>query len=400
MKTLDNYTIYRRITELYANNFIENFPKIANHISGYINRSSLVLSSRNFGAHLIYTQSIENQFFDACGIERDVVSKIVLEAPCVKHLNDARNPLYNLLMVMISFYYIHQNEIEKIYGTKVVAWKFIRFYLALKIYSMAQRYIFHYEPKEEVVEYVLGQLNSKWRIVKCKNIYTMIEDFAENNNDYTDKVDWNKMRDTDVYAYVNYMHHRIKEMMKLLFRKVDEAKNNRQSIRTEDIQGENEEGKKYFTVTTNVSNSIDVYSKKIVQAFIQDSCVKQKLIEIACKRVGKVSVQKAIMVIDSIRNSNDSEMLLKIITDIVSYWVISLQKDVASTHSIEFIKKCSSAYSISNTYDIFISDLKKTLNDMMIKYSDEYINTEKKSTLNMFKQTVFLYIVFYISSLN
>jgi hypothetical protein len=265
---------------------------------------------------------------------------------------------------------------------------------------MAQRYIFHYEPKEEVVEYVLGQLNSKWRIVKCKNIYTMIEDFAENNNDYTDKVDWNNLRDTDVYAYTNYMHHRIKEMMKLLFRKVDEAKNNRQSIRTEDIQGENEEGKKYFTVTTNVSNSIDVYSKKIVQAFIQDSCVKQKLIEIACKRVGKVSVQKAIMVIDSIRNSNDSEMLLKIITDIISYWVISLQKDVASTHSIEFIKKCSSAYSISNTYDIFISDLKKTLNDMMIKYSDEYINTEKKSTLNMFKQTVFLYIVFYISSLN
>ena len=88
-----------------------------------------------------------------------------------------------------------------------------------------------------------------------------------------------------------------------------------------------------------------------------------------------------------------------IIKDIVSYWIISLQQDVRTVHSIDFIKRCSSAYAISNTYDVFISDLKEKLNVLVTKYSSDYIDTEKRSTLNSFKQVVFLYMVFYISSL-
>ena len=67
---------------------------------------------------------------------------------------------------------------------------------------------------------------------------------------------------------------------------------------------------------------------------------------------------------------------------------------------INFIKKLTAAYSISNTYDIFISDLKKRLNDIIVKYGSDYIDTEKRSTLNSFKQAVYLYLVFYISSLD
>ena len=67
---------------------------------------------------------------------------------------------------------------------------------------------------------------------------------------------------------------------------------------------------------------------KIVQSFIQDGEVKQNLIEIACKKVGKVSVQKTTMVINSIRHSDDTTLLMNIITDILSYWIVSLKKDI------------------------------------------------------------------------
>jgi hypothetical protein len=396
------YHIYTNVVNIYSENFIKNFPKIANHISNYINKRSDVLSTRNVGLHLLYTQSIENNFFECAGVDRDEIIRIVNESETIdKRLNDAKNPLYNILMVMISFYYIHQKEMEELYGTKVAAWKFIRTYLGLKVYSMAQRYIFHYEPKEEVMDYVLSTLNNRFDIVKVPNIYTLIEQDLETNNEReSGKVDFKKLKDPDVYGYVNYLYNRFKSRLKKIFVYVDEAKRTGKYIKTEDIQKTNDEGKKYFAVTTSASNNIEVYSKKILQAFIQDTDINQKLIEIACKRVGKVSVQKATMVINSIRHSGDTKLLLDVINDILSYWIISLQKDISTTHSMEFIKKCSAAYSISNTYDIFISDLKDKLNEIIVKYSAEYINTEKKSTVNMFKQTVFLYIIFYISSLN
>lgn len=395
------YHIYDSIVELYGENFIKNFPKIANHISDFINKRTDVLSTRNLGAHLLYTQTIENNFFECCDVDKNEIERIIMESETIdKRLNDAKNPLYNILMVMVSFYYNHQKEMEELYGTKVLAWKFVRMYLGLKVYSMVQRYIFHHEPKEELMEYVLTKLSLRFDIVKTKNIYTLIDEYLESNNDRpTGKVDFTKLKDPDIYSYVNYFYNRLKNVLKNVFRVVDEAKNQGKSIKIEDIQAENEEGKKYFTVTTSVSNSIDIYCKKVLQSFIQDANINQKLLEIACKRVGKASVQKCGMIIDSIRHSKDIELLMKIIVDIVSYWLISLKKDINTIHSIEFIKRSSAAYSISNTYDIFIIDLKERLNEMIVKYGEAYINTEKKTTVNMFKQTVFLYVVFYISSL-
>ena len=105
------------------------------------------------------------------------------------------------------------------------------------------------------------------------------------------------------------------------------------------------------------------------------------------------------MLLNSIKNSKDNKLLTAIIKDVLSYWIISLKQSVESIHSMNFIKKCSSAYSISNTYDVFISDLKIRLSDIIINYGSDYIDTEKKTTLNSFKQAVYLYLVFYISSL-
>ena len=59
--------IYDTIEEKYYKEFIDNFPKIINHIATYINKSSAVLQTRNVGLHLNYTASIENDFFECCG---------------------------------------------------------------------------------------------------------------------------------------------------------------------------------------------------------------------------------------------------------------------------------------------------------------------------------------------
>lgn len=402
VKAMDKETqyIYKGIVGLYRENFIERFPRIANHISDFINKRSDVLQTKNCGKHLYYTKATENELFEAAGVDRSQIVKIVSEAPTIPYkYNDEKEPIYNFLMILSCFYEIHQKELEELYGTKVIAHKFVRFYLGLRIYSICQRYIFHYDVNENIMEYTVAHMNSRFDIVKVDNLYQLIEQYVETNNS-SYNIDFKNIQDLDIYKYISYMIHRFRSMLKNVFREFMKNYEAGNTIQTEEIQLTGDEGKKYFAVTTSVSNTIDVHSKKIMQNFIQDYEVNRKLVEIACKRCGNISVQKTTMILNNIRKSDDKSLLMDIIKDIISYWLISLKHPIDTIHSIEFIKKCSSAYSISNTYDIFISDLKEKLNTLMLKYSADYIDTEKRSTLNSFKQAVFLYLVFYISSLN
>ena len=69
----DSHFLYESMEEQFGEKFIKNFPKLANHISDFINKRTDVLSTKNVGARLFYTKAIENEFFEALDIERDRV---------------------------------------------------------------------------------------------------------------------------------------------------------------------------------------------------------------------------------------------------------------------------------------------------------------------------------------
>ena len=398
MEEKDLHYIYNTMVEKYASNFINNFAKVANHISNFINKSSDVLQTKNVGKHLYYTKTIENDFFACVGIEREEIVNIISSAPSIPYkYNDEKEPIYNILMIMSCFYEVHRKEMEKMYGTRIDAAHFLLMYLGLRIYSICQRQIFHYDTKDEVMEYTVAHLNNKFIITKVENIYKFIEYHVDTNNSSLD-IDFKNIYDTQIYAFNSKLIGRIKKALKEIFRVWDVYNKEKRTIITEQIQLTGDEGKTYLTIPTSVSNTIDIHSKKILQNFLQDN-IKRNLVEIACKRCGGISVEKTLIVLNSIRNSKDNELLISIIKDILSYWIISLKQSIESIHSVQFIKRLASAYSISNTYDIFIVDLKQKLNEILVKYSGDYIDTEKRSTLNSFKQACYLYLVFYISSL-
>ena len=395
-----NY-IYDCISEKYGETMIQNFPKIANHISDFINKRSDVLQTRNVGKRLLYTKTQENEFFEVSGIDRDEIVKIVSSSPNIPYkYQDEKEPLYNILLVMSSFYEAHQKDMEKLYGTRIKAFYFVRMYLAMRIYSICQRQIFKYEADEKIMEYTINNsLNNKFVISKVENIYKFIEYFMEHCNNGLNVVDFKYIKDVEIYKYNSDLIHRYKDTLKQIYRRFDENHEQKKTTITEQIQLQNEEGKTYMTVTASISNTIEIKCTTILQAFIQDG-IKLNLVNIACKKCNNISREKTTMLLNSMKNSNDNKLLTSIIKDVLSYWVISLKQSVESIHSMNFIKKCSSAYSISNAYDVFISDLKLRLNDIIFKYGSDYIDTEKKTTLNSFKQAVYLYLVFYISSLD
>lgn len=400
-ETKDIHYIYNSIVEKYGELLIKNFPKIANHISDFINKRADVLQTRNVGKRLIYTKSQENDFFETSGIDRNEVVKIVASSPNIPYkYQDEKEPIYNILLVMSSFYEAKQQEMEKIYGTRVKAYHFVRMYLAMRMYSICQRQIFKYEPDEKIMEYTINNsLSKKFIITKVENVYKFIEYYMDSANNGLNVTNFKFIEDKEIYKYNSDLIHRFKDSLKWIYRAFDKNYKEGNSILTEQIQLQNKEGKTYMTVTASISNTIELKSSSILQSFIQDN-IRRNLVQIACKKCGNISVDKSVMVLNSIKNSKDNTLLTTIIKDLLSYWIISLKQSVESIHSMNFIKRLSSAYSISNTYDVFIMDLKKTLSELIIKYGSDYINTEKKSTLNSFKQAIYLYLVFYISSLD
>ena len=400
----DTKYIGHQLVARYGEVWIKNFPKIMLHISTFINDRQNILSTKNYGKRLIYTQADANRFYEAAGVDEKEVIQVIKECKNINHsINDQTNPLYNVLFILASFYDANADVLKKYLkpGSTLIPGDFVRFYLGLRIYSICQRQIFkNFEPKEEIVEYTLEHINNKFHINKYNNLYDYINNFVETNGKETDclKIDFKDPIDVHIYQWCSKLIKRLKEMLKNLFRATQENYNKKNKIVVEDIQATNEEGKKFFTTNTNVSNTIEILSNKVLMNFIQETSIRDNLVTVACKKSSNISKVKVKILLNDIKTSKDNVLMTRIIKDILSYWIISLNRDSNSIHSEDFIKKSAIAYSISNTNDIFVIDLKETLLEIITKYYSQYTATESKTTINSFKQAVFLYMVFYISS--
>lgn len=398
----ENYIGFNLIQK-YGDLWITNLPKILNVIGTFINNRQNILSTRDYGERLIYTTSDQNKIYEAAGVDEKDLIEIVNSSPNLNHkIPDQMNPLYNLLFIMASFYGSKKEYISKHLKVSVDVEGIVRLYLGFRIYSICQRQIFHYSPRKAVVAYTLDHLTNRFVISKYSNLYDLIEEFVNTNGKETEKLKINMENPIDIhiYGWNTKLISRFKSLLKYLYRETEKNNQAGNYNTDEDIQVTNKESdKKFFIVNTNSSNTIEVLTNKVLTNFIQESEIRTDIVNVACKKanVNPVKIKK---ILEKIRNGTDKTLLIRLIKDILSYWIISLNKDVQSIHSGAFVKKVAISYSISNTNDIFVTDLKDVLYDILLKYAEEYLATGgSKTKVNSFKQSIFLYMVLYIAKI-
>lgn len=384
----------------YGEAFMRNFPKIVQHIAVYIDKASEVLQTRNVGKRLLYSTAIENALYDAAGVDKAEIISIVNESENLDHkIPNQVNPLYNFLMVLSCYYGVHKEEIKKMYKFKSDPALYVRFYLVLRIYSISQRQIWKHEPRTDIMEYTINHLSNRYDLAKTENIYTWLWDYMITNESALN-TNFDHIEDMEIYQWNSKIINRIKSNLKYIYRAFDKNYRENKTIIEENIQAINpEDGKDYYTITTSISNQIEIYSRKVQQQFIQDREIRDNLISIACKN-NYCSPSKLKYILSEMKqDQKDNQLLLNIVMNLISFWVISGKQKVENIHSMAFIKRCIGAYSISNTYDPFIKSLKENLTKVVERYGQKYVDIDKKTTVNNFKQSLFLYMVFYISSI-
>ena len=141
-------------------------------------------------------------------------------------------------------------------------------------------------------------------------------------------------------------------------------------------------------------------TNKYLNAFIGEPVVREDIIKLVIKRGQKINSVKLTSIINELMHDKEStDKIALIIKNIVSYWIVSCNKPVESFHSMEFIKSAISIYGMSNTKNDYILDVKKILTDVIIKYGSSLMDVSKTSTVNAFKQDIYLYIVFYMATI-
>ena len=383
---------------MYGEAVIKNFPKVIQHIAVYIDKGSEVLQTKDVSKHLLYTQSIENALYDAAGVDKAEIIKIIKDCEDIdQKIQDATMPIYNFIMLLSCVYEKYAEDLKAMYKFKGDPGLYVRFYLALRLYSICQRQIFHHEARSDIMEYTIQNLSNRYDISKYTNIYNWLYDYMTTNNSKLD-IDFTAIKNTEIHAWNSKYITRIKSNLKYIYKEFYNNYQNNKTIIEENIDVTNKEGGAYYAVTTSVSNQIEIYSKNVQQQFIQDKEVRDNLITIACKN-NHCSASKLKYILTELKDDpNDNQLLMAVIMDLVSFWIISGKQKTENIHSMVFIKRCIGAYSISNTYDPFIISLKQHLAQIVEKYGQKYVDIDKKTTVNNFKQSLFLYMVFYISS--
>lgn len=405
----NKYHIFDTINAAFGPQLVERYGKVLKHISNFINYRSEVLDSKDVGARLLYQPSVENDFYDACGIDREWVKDVIKgssELPGAYLINDPKKQFYHLylfLQALSAIYYNADSElINKYYSGKenyTRPYLVIELYFTIRLYSLQQLRIFQHQPNKNIMEYTINNLSARFDLATYPNLFSVFEKYVETN---TKSMEFDRGRPSDkmMIEYVNKMNNRIKMFLKSLFVEFMRNYNNNLSSGVQELEATNDEGKQFLLVADNVSSTIEIASRKILNNFIQDKFINEKLLNIACRNSGNPSKAKAKIVIQKIRDSKDEKMLLDIIMCIVSYWLISMKQDINTLHSKQFITTCSAAYAISNTNDKYIIRLKSVLEEMILKYANDIVDTERKATLLSFKKCIHIYMVLYIASVN
>lgn len=404
METIENtekkdiHYIYDHIVELYGENFIKYLPNILNHVANYMNKAMDVLSTRNVGIHLIYTSSIENDLYDCCLVEKSEIIRIINSCTNIKlNIQDAVTPIYNFLMVLSCFYRQHEKELMQKYKFKSSPADIIIIYLGLRIYSISQRQIFHHEPKEDIMDYTLEHLTGKYDILKYDNAFCWLEDYVKTNNSALE-ADLTYIEDYNIYEWVSKLIKRIKSVLINIYREFDKNHKANRSYQNDAMVATNkEDGKKFYTEMASASNDVALLTTKYVNGFIGEPVVREDIIKLVIKRGQKINSVKLTSIINEmIHNKKSIDKITTMVKDLLSYWVISCRNSVESIHSMNFIKSAISVYSMSNTKNDYILDVKRILTDIVVEYGSSLLDVSKTSTVNAFKQDIYLYIVFYM----
>jgi hypothetical protein len=397
-RTKGELTIFPLTIKEYGDNFDKNIKRILTFVSDYIKRNLTLLSSRGPGRHLLFSKNDEYTFLTLCGVNEEVFKGIIKKSKYINPKWIHANKVIDMIFpVLISYFYSKMakkdvnitNEDRKKSPPYIINLLF-----TLKFYSALVRKYFKYEPDEELMAAMIDDMSKRYLLKGLNNVFSMLEYLSFTN---IDNMQYALLNPTDenLYYFMTNLFNRLSSMLKLIanefYKKYEQGK----TTTVETTTSENEEGQTKINISSNISNDIDNITRKLLIRISSESTIDETCLKIACKQT-KIGYDKMSISLNKMRE-NDPELVGRLISLILSYYLGILKQPRSSIRSSRYILLMQKSYNVSNTADRIILDIKDILDVLLKKYSPEYLKTSRKASLSNLKTTVYLYWMIYIN---
>lgn len=356
-------------------------------ISPHITEMSSLMSTPGPEKRISFTKVHETTFIDNSSIHLSDIEKAITDCKIIsKNFVTYSNPFYILISNLIGYHHRKHTVTGKVEVAKLLT-----LYLALRIYKAAFGAFYpNFVPNPEVMSATIEGLNSnRFNVKKYKTMFNTVVYISESHyENFADILD-NPIDDNVIY-YISNLYSRIKLMMRLITQMYYE--NHKKGIRqgTETLQSEGEDGETYLNEVENVSTLVAINSRKIYLSFVSDTVANPKILRNVCS-ITKVSFSKFTITIGKILDAREP-MVETLLVKMLSYFYSSGGKSIKSP---QFINMMVDVYKVSNSADQLILEIKETLDQIMKKYSAEYLKSSHAGMISAMKKTIHLYLTLY-----
>ena len=394
-------TVYENFVKKYGDNLLKNVDLFIKFVYEWVNRNVQSLGSKNLGERISFFPADEQALFDMFGVDRAYVRALVdLSTYIDKKWQISISRINVLMYILIFFYYDKRELFEKSTIYKgVEPYKIANFLLSARFFSSIVIRQFPYVPDPAIMFYTMENLSAKYTITKMNSIYEMIQYMAETNiNTWIQNGRIKSRRDEDLDNYMRKLNTRISSTIVNISRKFYENHQNEKKIVDESNTMVNDEGKTVMTNATNISNIISSTTNKIIENLYLDTDVNSKFIRIAANKTNCTysTLYKCIQEMQRARD-NDIEIIIR---NTLQYFLVTEKQDPILINSAKFFEVCIKSYRVANTNNEYVINIKKSLNDLLERYSEVYRISNRKNTKSNFRAGLYLYLILYITKLN
>ena len=400
-----SFELKRLIIDKYEKNMLKNYKKIMAVIQIYIQKVAGLLGTKGPQNRIPFTEYDKSVLFKAVEMnEKELQEAMNSAADPGKNDNDIdmRNRALNdtfavLCVILISVFYRHRKEFPG-YDPKKLSrspYMLMALYLGLRNYgSIYVKYFAKFDPNPEIMDYTIENMSSKVIIRKLGNMFEWVRFYAESMMEYMGYM-LERNADIDIFyfitSYKSRMNQGINDLAKLYYENYKE--NNK--IKQENMKGIDDKGDMYVADVNNTGATVVSAVNRIHIKFISETILDEKLIRSAIFKT-KLSRTKFTLLLTKVRE-NSSDDIKKILTMILSYFVVNYNASMSDIKSAKFITQMMKVYAISNTNNKNVIGIKDALTNIVTVNGADILKEGNKNMIDRFRAAMYTYLVLFIS---
>lgn len=381
MSSIEKSTIL--VDGIYKRNKITDrgIHDLFKYIMDYVDRHSDILSS-SYLDMMYFSEEDKKIAYNTLGVDKYDIIDVISTIDDIKGFIVVTEP-FSMAITMIIRYMIIKKYSEREIGL-------VAFYFGIMYYPSVFTRQFPHGINTNTMRYTIDNLNEKYDIKK-DDVKTIHKMFTKKGltcvNTYKDKLIHGT--DFEITNFISQMSGRVKDTIKNISR--DYYKNNEEGKFT-NLDNESLEEDNYHETDSNsleAQRCIDKARLKISEEGTDPNIFK--IIKKLETEVSEKELHNAVITINRDHYSDVSRLIFLIVD------LFMQDNDPRVIRDSEFIFKCMSIYSRSNTTDEIVLEIKTILDKLLLNTSKTYRKTNRVSTINSYKKSLYYYYVILIS---